>query len=221
MTDGQLWKSQRRFTIRHLKDLGFGKTKLEHFLADEVSDLVMNLSVSNQIFLKVLTNSLLILYQNAITSSENSNILLDDLFTRPVINVLWAILAGKRFERDEPKMDLLTECMNGFIRFSNGGPNLLGLFPFLRFVAPESTGYNKLLGYIKPIRDYIQVNHKKGKTQQRLIVIYNAKEVIAEHRKTRVHEDPRDFIDVYLEIMDEEKDNHDFSGKTKTAIGFS
>ena len=57
MTDGQLWKSQRRFTIRHLKDLGFGKTKLEHFIAEEVGDLIGNLSVSNQVVLKVLTNS--------------------------------------------------------------------------------------------------------------------------------------------------------------------
>ena len=40
MTDGQLWSEQRRFTVRHLKDLGFGKTSLEGLMLQEVSDLM-------------------------------------------------------------------------------------------------------------------------------------------------------------------------------------
>ena len=46
MTDGQLWSEQRRFTVRHLKDLGFGKTSLEGLMLQEVSDLMTDFQVS-------------------------------------------------------------------------------------------------------------------------------------------------------------------------------
>lgn len=46
MTDGQLWKEQRRFTLRHLRDLGFGKSCLEGIMLDEISELVIDIGVS-------------------------------------------------------------------------------------------------------------------------------------------------------------------------------
>ena len=45
MTDGDLWKEQRRFTLRHLKDLGFGKSSLEAVMLDEIQDFIDNLQV--------------------------------------------------------------------------------------------------------------------------------------------------------------------------------
>lgn len=45
MTDGDLWKEQRRFTLRHLKDLGFGKSSLEGIMIDEIHDFIANLQV--------------------------------------------------------------------------------------------------------------------------------------------------------------------------------
>lgn len=151
-----------------------------------------------------------------IASSGNGNILLDDLFTIPAINVLWAIVTDKRFEKGDPKMDLLTASMNGFLRFSNGGPNLLSLLPFLRFIAPESTGYNKLFGYIKPIRDYVQVHYSATKMCIFIQWLFYIKDVIAEHRKTRNPGDPRDFIDVYLEMLDDKQDDPNFNGKQRS-----
>lgn len=83
--------------------------------------------------------------------------MLDDLFTTSVLNILWVVVANSRFKRGDPQMDHLAFCMNGFIRSSNGGPNLLSLFPVLRFIAPELTGFNKLMSYIGPLRNYIEV----------------------------------------------------------------
>ncbi len=54
-------------------------------------------------------------------------------------------------------MDELASCMHGFMRFSKGGPTLLSLIPILRFIMPELSGYNKLMGYIRPIRSYVEV----------------------------------------------------------------
>lgn len=46
MTDGEVWKEQRRFSVRHLKDLGLGKSSLEGVMLDEIGDLVADLNVS-------------------------------------------------------------------------------------------------------------------------------------------------------------------------------
>ena len=49
MTDGELWREQRRFTMHHLKNLGFGKSSLEVTILEEVSDLIMKLEVTRSI----------------------------------------------------------------------------------------------------------------------------------------------------------------------------
>jgi methyl farnesoate epoxidase/farnesoate epoxidase len=45
MTEGELWKEQRRFTIKHLKDVGVGKSSLEGIILDEIQDLVSDMNV--------------------------------------------------------------------------------------------------------------------------------------------------------------------------------
>lgn len=166
MTDGSVWKEQRRFTIRHLKDLGFGKSSLEGVMIDEIGELTSDLNVrsSRQMqpqsrFWSTTVNGSTWYYfmQLAVDSSKDGNVLLDDIFTTAVLNILWAVVASSRFKRGDPKMETLTSCMNGFMRTSNGGPNLLSLFPFIRHVAPELSGYKELMRNIGPLRSYIEV----------------------------------------------------------------
>ncbi len=65
MTDGGLWKEQRRFTIRHLKDMGFGKSSVEIFMVDEIHDLIQDINVSNtKTRLKMKTPCTLIVYSS-------------------------------------------------------------------------------------------------------------------------------------------------------------
>ncbi len=45
MTEGELWKEQRRFTIKQLKDVGVGKSSLEGIILDEIRDLVSDMNV--------------------------------------------------------------------------------------------------------------------------------------------------------------------------------
>ncbi|XP_046438827.1 methyl farnesoate epoxidase-like isoform X1 [Daphnia pulex] len=167
MTDGDLWKEQRRFTIKHLKDVGVGKSSLEGMILDEIREMISDL-------------------KNVVDSSNDGVIKLDNVFTTAVLNILWVMVSSRRFERGDPKMDELASCMHGFMRFSNGGPTWLSLIPILRFIIPELSGYNKLMGYIRPIRSYVE-------------------EEVAEHQRTRQADSPRDFIDLYLEKLDEEK----------------
>lgn len=45
-TDGPLWQEQHRFTMRQLRDLGFGKTSVEHEMVEEVDDLIKDIEES-------------------------------------------------------------------------------------------------------------------------------------------------------------------------------
>ena len=51
MTDGLMWKEQRRFTIRQLKDFGLGKTSQEDMILDEVTELMASLQVNCSSFI--------------------------------------------------------------------------------------------------------------------------------------------------------------------------
>lgn len=46
MTEGELWQEQRRFAVRHLKDLGFGKSSLEGLMIEEIAELIADVQVS-------------------------------------------------------------------------------------------------------------------------------------------------------------------------------
>jgi hypothetical protein len=39
-SDGPFWVEQRRFTLRNLRDFGFGKQSMEGFIMEEVEDTI-------------------------------------------------------------------------------------------------------------------------------------------------------------------------------------
>ena len=43
-TDDSLWKSQRRFSLYHLRNLGFGKKSLEVVMREEVNELISEIT---------------------------------------------------------------------------------------------------------------------------------------------------------------------------------
>lgn len=71
------WKEQRRFTTRHLRDLGFGKTSIEDQMMDEVGDLIKDI-------------------EHSIQSSPDRVVDMKGIFQISVQNILWAIVAGKK-----------------------------------------------------------------------------------------------------------------------------
>lgn len=39
-SEGKVWTDQRKFTLRHLKDLGFGKQPMENLIREELNELI-------------------------------------------------------------------------------------------------------------------------------------------------------------------------------------
>ena len=103
-SEGNIWQEQRRFTVKNLKDLGFGKHKLEPVIQDEVQHLI----------------------DDFITKSKLGDVRLDNDFNIPIINILWQIVVSKRFEADLPEHKEMIDTVS--ILFKTGAPFLSRLW---------------------------------------------------------------------------------------------
>ena len=77
-TEGGDWVKQRRFGLRTLRDLGFGRRTIEEIVNKEIDEII-----------------------NKLGSCLGQDYLLGSDFNIPVINVLWQLVAGYRFEEGD------------------------------------------------------------------------------------------------------------------------
>ena len=89
-TQGHHWTTQRRFSLKSLKDLGFGRKSLEDSIHFEVEEII------EQCF------------------SSEEDILLGSDFNIPIINILWQIVANKRLSPDSRKDRELIKLVTDF-----------------------------------------------------------------------------------------------------------
>jgi len=86
MSQGPLWSEQRRFALRHLRDFGFGKTSMEGLIMSEVNELV-----------------------NWIKQKRGEPVTLHRRFTLAIVNALWTIISGDRYDHDDAKLNNIME----------------------------------------------------------------------------------------------------------------
>jgi methyl farnesoate epoxidase/farnesoate epoxidase len=131
LTSGILWgrdeahKEMRRFSIRTLRDFGFGKqTSQEAVIEDEVMELFSRL--------------------NSRLESEGNIICMQQFFNISVLNILWSMMAGVRFSHDDPEFKALVNMINQTMKLLGGNGNIFMAFPFLRHILPKLTGYGQV-----------------------------------------------------------------------------
>jgi cytochrome P450 len=61
-----------------------------------------------------------------------------------VINILWTFVTGKRIQRTDPQLPRLLKLLNERSKAFDMSGGVLNQMPWLRFIAPERTGYNLL-----------------------------------------------------------------------------
>lgn len=59
-----------------------------------------------------------------------------------ILNILWTFTCGRKFENDEPKLQKLLNLLERRARLFDMSGGLLNHAPWLRFIAPEKTGFN-------------------------------------------------------------------------------
>jgi hypothetical protein len=103
---GPYWKELRRFLLRNLRDFGFGKSSMEDLFIEEVSKLCQLLS-----------------------KSEGHPIDMSCTMSVSIVNALWAIIVGERFDLEDPKLLHVVESINKLINGSNPSSPLGAILP--------------------------------------------------------------------------------------------
>jgi cytochrome P450 len=163
-SQGQEWAEQRRFTLRHLRDFGFGKNAGEELIMNEVNEFLGKLS-----------------------KQVGQPIVLNRTFQMAVLNTLWEIMAGERYEQDDPRLWAVFKKNKELSE--QLGRNMAILFmPKLAKMLPSITGWNQLISLVHDMRG-ITLGH-------------------VDHHKKSFPENgvPRDFIDAYLKEIEATKD---------------
>ena len=79
---GEDYKEVRRFTLRTLRDLGFGKKNSEGMILEECKNIVDAI-------------------KKRIDNTKNGVVDIDNLLNKAAVNVVWNITAGERVDYGE------------------------------------------------------------------------------------------------------------------------
>ncbi|XP_055697776.1 probable cytochrome P450 304a1 [Phlebotomus papatasi] len=175
-TEGPFWKNQRRFTLRHLRDYGFGRrfTELEIEVRDEICS-----------FLDILRNGPKYPHEHELM--KNGYVSIPEIFYASSGNAFLKILSGDKLPRSE--QGILFETGRRGLQFQAGGDDygkLLSVIPWIRYFFPEESDYINLRDGNNGVYKFI-------------------KSIIDKHMESFDGSHERNFIDLYIQKMNEQK----------------
>lgn len=183
LVDEIFWQEQRRFIMRHLKEFGFARRGMVEMIQNEAEHLLHD-------------------FRNLLNKQNGSAMVaMRDAFSLYVLNTLWTMMAGVRYNQENKEVIHLQGMLYTlFTRIDMVGA-LFSHFPFLRFLAPNFSGYNQF------------------KDIHRVLYAFLGKELENHKRHFRPENEPRDLMDVYLQAMhNAEKTSDSFSEKQLLAV---
>jgi hypothetical protein len=120
-----------------LRQVGFGKELMEDMIMDQLHELVR-------------------LFEEA--SSEGRAVSMGPMFAPSVLNVLWVLATGTSFSsRDDPRLHRLLQILKARSKAFDMAGGTLNQFPWMRFLAPERSGYNLIMRLNSDLRDIFMV----------------------------------------------------------------
>ncbi|KAL2713486.1 putative cytochrome P450 305a1 isoform X1 [Vespula squamosa] len=164
MNDGMEWKDVRSWVVRTLKTVGYGKREMSTLIHDELGVILENLKRSGGGINRMKTT-----------------------IAPAVINVLWTFTTGKRIN-EGPKLQYFNDLMERRARAFDMAGGILSTFPWIRYVAPETSGYNLLVKLNNELKDFLTVD-----------------ETIYDHKKNYVPDNETNLIDMFLREMYDQK----------------
>uniref|UniRef100_A0A336KN19 CSON013586 protein n=1 Tax=Culicoides sonorensis TaxID=179676 RepID=A0A336KN19_CULSO len=149
--DGPIWKEQRRFTLRHLRDFGFGRRfeTLENEIRDEISTFINLIREGPK-------------YEHEeILFRPDGLVHCPKAFFTCFGNCSLQVLFGERFPRHE--QHILAKAGELGILFQRTGSDygrLLSIIPWIRHFFPETCGYNKFKEADEGLYKFMKVKKK-------------------------------------------------------------
>lgn len=123
--NGEAWKELRRFSIRTLRDFGFGKfNSQEAIIEEELTRLMSRLD-------------------NQIAESKDSTVYMKKFFSVSALNIIWSLIAGYRFSHDDEQLQKLVKLMADIVQKLAVGEDIITAYPILRHIVPRFTQIGK------------------------------------------------------------------------------
>ncbi|XP_072752926.1 probable cytochrome P450 305a1 [Anoplolepis gracilipes] len=164
MNDGPDWKELRSWSIRCLKKMVFDKREtVENLFWNELA-----------------------LIQERLKDGGVRH--MQTVIAPTVINVLWALVTGKKLSEDQSRLENFIHLMSRRSQIFDLAGGILSGFPWLRFVIPEISGYKLLVTLNNELKNLLM-------------------ETVNEHKQRYVEKKEEDFIDAFLHEMFTRKDN--------------
>ncbi|XP_042883981.1 cytochrome P450 2J4-like [Penaeus japonicus] len=132
-TSGDVWKNQRRFTLRSLKDLGFGRNSIEPIMQKELEDLIKTFS-----------------------QTEGQKVDVGLTFNSSIINVIWAMVIGKRFSHEDARLQELVDKVNKMVQSFNPFHPAYR-YPIIKKFFPNLDVYKCQDNYMRQLLEFIEI----------------------------------------------------------------
>uniref|UniRef100_W8BF24 Putative cytochrome P450 304a1 n=2 Tax=Ceratitis capitata TaxID=7213 RepID=W8BF24_CERCA len=177
--EGPVWKEQRRFILRYLRDFGFGRRfeELELAIKEEITDL-----------LDLIRNGPRYAHEHELCKTGGYRVYVPNLFSPFTYNSFFHIMMNERRPRSE-QAEVLQLIKMG-MQFQRNGDDygkMLSVMPWIRYVFPKTSCYDILTESNKFLFEYF------GK-------------IVDQHIATFDESSERNFLDLYIKQMREEHD---------------
>lgn len=174
--NGEMWQMSRRFTIRHLRNMGMGKSTLEDAAVFEAARLVEDFKKH--------------------TDTPNK---LPISLSIAILNITWKLTADHRYELDDPAIQKFQKMVVEMFSESQRNVALFDMFPYLERFTPRFV--YKLLGvtkYMAHCDKFLAYIHDVVEEHKRNLDPDNPKDFI-DAFLLEMHKDVNKGSDVYTE----------------------
>ena len=136
------------------------------------------------------------LFKSLISQHNGEPIDLINKFNLPILNALWRITVGQRFEYEDPKLVKIVEMLTKMFQRYGGPENIIAIcFPWVFSLFPKFLNRHESLKTIQDIMDLMMENVKH-------------------HQETLDPNEPRDFTDkMLIEIENTKDESSSFYGE--------
>ncbi|XP_068243303.1 methyl farnesoate epoxidase-like isoform X2 [Palaemon carinicauda] len=163
-TEGEFWKEQRRFSLHNFRNLGFGKRSHEAVMHEEAQELIKEIEGTDE------------------------GVELQVKLGVSATNILWALMGGTRFQRNDPQLIDLVESLNKAFRAGEVTGTIVDIIPIARHVMPKNSKFSITMDGMYKAKAFIENS-------------------VEEHKATLDPDNPRDFIDIFLIEMSKHADD--------------
>ncbi|KAG6459438.1 hypothetical protein O3G_MSEX011399 [Manduca sexta] len=163
-SDGPAWNKTRRFVLKYLKSYGYNSRFMDNYIAEECRVLVRQRE-----------------------RDAGQPVLVNDMFHIPIVNILWRLVAGVRYDLEDVRLKKLCSLITRLFKAVDMSGGVLNFMPFLRHFIPNYIGYTELKSIHNTLHEFLA-------------------ETIKQHKQNIDTENPRDVIDACLIEMMKNKD---------------